>query len=83
MNLYSDITKSTPVGRVDQSYVVESETATTAIVKLVAKLYSQSGTLVVTEQTSARIQAVGALIPILTDLQYASPSNLHMVWTYN
>lgn len=83
MSLYTDSTKSTPAGRIDQSYVVEADTANSAIVKLIGKRYDQSGTLLVTEQTSARIQTVGALVPVLTDLQYSGTSNIHMVWAYN
>ena len=82
-NLYTDSTKATSNGKVDQSFVVEADTATTAIVNLISKIYNAAGTLTSTEQSRYRIAAVGALAPISTDVQFANGSTNHLVLTYN
>ncbi len=83
ITFYADRTKSVQTGRQDQSYAVEPDTANTAIISRIDKLYNDAGTLISSEQTRYRIAATGALALISTDLQYASPSPLHIVLTYN
>jgi hypothetical protein len=80
--LYTSSTKATPNGSVVQSYVVEADTSTTAIVNLIAKIYNASGTLTATEQDRYRITATGALSPISIDIQYANGSTNHLVFTF-
>jgi hypothetical protein len=77
---YTSSTKVTKDGRTDHSYVVEADTATTAIVNLIAKMYSAAGTLTVTEQDRYRITSTGALTPISSDVQYTN--GVHLVITY-
>lgn len=79
--LYTDITKVTGNGRIDVSYVVEADTATTAIVNLIAKIYTAAGTLSATEQDRYRIAATGALVPVSADILYSTGT--HLVFTYN
>lgn len=81
--LYTDSTKATGNGRIDQSYVIEADTSTTAIVNMIAKIYNAAGTLTATEQDRFRIAATGALTPISADIQYANGSTTHFVLTYN
>lgn len=81
--LYTDSTKATGNGRIDQSYVIEADTSTTAIANLIAKIYNAAGTLTATEQDRFRIAATGALTPVSVDIQYANGSTTHLVWTYN
>ncbi len=64
------------------SYVVEADTATTAIINLVTTVYSATGTLTGTEQDRYRITSTGALTPVTTDIQYAGASLMHLVLTY-
>lgn len=66
-----------------QSYVVETDTATSAIVNLIAKNYNAAGTLTATEQTRYRIASTGALTPTSTDIQAANGSTNRFVFTYN
>lgn len=80
--LYTDNTQAVPDGRSELVYAVEADTATTAIVKLTARIYNASGTLTATEQDRFRITAAGAFTPVSTDLQYSDTSSLHLVLTY-
>lgn len=78
-NLYTSSAKTTSAGHVDETYVVEPDTATTAIVNLIDKTYDSSNVLISTEQDRYRVAANGALTPISLDLQYANGSTTHFV----
>ena len=80
--LYTDSTKATGNGRIDQSYVIEADTANTAIVNLIAKIYNAAGTLTATEQGRYRMTSTGTLTPISIDIQYANTSTAHLVLTF-
>lgn len=82
-NLYTDSTKATGNGRIEISYIIETDTSTTAIVNLISKIYNASGILAAMEQGRFRISATGALVPVSTDIQYANTSTKHLVFTYN
>lgn len=79
--LYTDSTKATGNGTIAQRYVVEADTATTAIVNLVGNMYDAKGTLTATEQDRYRLSATGTLTPISADIQYVNGTR--MVFTYN
>ncbi len=85
--LYTNSTKVTGNGRIDSSYVIEADTATTAIVNAIGKVYNAAGTLIGTQQGRYRIAATGALVPVSIDLQYPIgiqfPAGMHMLFTYN
>ena len=81
--LYTDSSKATSNGRIDQSYVVSSETSTSAIVTVIGKIYNASGILTATEQDRFRITSSGVLTPISVDIQYSYSSTAHLVLTYN
>lgn len=81
--LYTDSTKATGNGRIDQSYVIEADTSTTAIVNMIGKIYNAAGTLTATEQDRFRIAATGALTPVSVDIQYANGSTVHLLLTYH
>ena len=81
--LYTDSTKAVGNGRQDLSYIVEADTASTAIVNLIAKVYNSGSVLTSTEQVRYRIASTGALVPISDDIQYANTSTLHLIITYN
>lgn len=74
--LYTDITKAVPNGREDVSYVLEADTATTAIVNVIIKHYTAAGILSGTEQDRYRISATGALVPVSIDLLYSTGQHL-------
>jgi hypothetical protein len=79
INYFSDSTQNTPTGHDVISYVIEPDTATTAIVNIIDKSYDLSGTLTFTEQDRSRIMADGTLIPVSADLQYSNGSTTHLV----
>lgn len=80
--LYTDSTKTTGNGRIDQSYVIEADTANTAVVNLIAKIYNASGTLTATEQDRYRITSTGTLTPTSIDIQYANSSTAHLFLSF-
>jgi hypothetical protein len=80
--LYTNSTKTVGNGTTVVSYVVEADTANTAIVNLIARVYNASGTLTATEQDRYRIDAAGTLTPVSADVQYSYTSTTHLVLTY-
>jgi hypothetical protein len=80
-NNYTDSTKIGIDGQDVFSYVVEPDTANTAIVNLIDKSYNSSAVLTSTEQDRYRIAADGTLTPVLDDLQFANGSTTHFVFT--
>ncbi|MES1980856.1 MAG: hypothetical protein V4443_00125 [Pseudomonadota bacterium] len=67
-------------GTYDWSYVIEADTATTAIVNSVIKNYNNAHTLIFTVQERYRISAAGPLIPVTTT---QDSSSSHLVLTFN
>lgn len=82
-NFYTSSAKTTPAGWMDASFVIEADTASTAIVNLISKSYDASGVLTSTEQARYRMTSTGALTPISDDIQYANGSTTHLILTYN
>lgn len=78
-NIYTSSTKGTSAGRQDLSYVIEADTATTAIVNLISKMYNASNILTSTEQDRYRVSADGSLSLISLDIQYANGSTTHLI----
>lgn len=78
---YSDSTKTFIIGQDVVSYVIEPDTANTAIVNIIDKSYDLSGILTATDQNRYRITASGAMIPVSEDLQYSNGSTTHLVFT--
>jgi hypothetical protein len=71
-------------GRYDFSYVIEPDTANTAIVNLTLKDYDAANTLISTQQNRFRLAMTGALVPISVDaVLYSTNPVTHLVWTYN
>jgi hypothetical protein len=79
VNLYTNSSKTTPAGTEEHSYVIEADTATTAIVNLIIKSYTTSHVLTDTEQDRYRVAADGSLSLISIDIQYANGSTTHLV----
>lgn len=77
---YSDSTMHTPLGRVDHSYVVEPDTATTAIVNLISQRFDVDNQLQYTVQERRRISQ-DTLFPMVSwEKQDAAPSTLHVIF---
>jgi hypothetical protein len=74
--LWADATKSMVTGSEVTSYVVEADTATTAIIDLEFRTYDTSAVLTATEQHRYRIAATGALVPVSQDIQVANGQHL-------
>lgn len=80
---YTNSTKTTPSGTNVMSYIVEVDTANTAIVNLISKSYNALGTLTSTGQDRYRITSGGTLTPTSMDIQYANGSTTHLIFTFN
>ena len=78
--LYTDSTKTVPAGRVDVSYVVEADTASTAIVNIIGRNYNASNVLTATEQDRYRSAATGPLTFVSIDTQAANGSTTHLIF---
>jgi hypothetical protein len=74
--LWTDSTKSTAAGSDILSYAVGADTAATAIVDLLIRVYDTSSALTSTEQHRYRIAATGALVPISEDIQVVNGEHL-------
>jgi len=74
--LYTSNTKSTLSGTTDISYVIQADTANTAIVDLIFKDYDQTHILIATTQSKIRITATGALSRLSIDIHYANGQHL-------
>ena len=80
ITLYTDSTKTVGNGRQDSSFVVEPDTASTAILNLIAKGYNSSSSLLFTEQDRYRITSTGALTLVSIDIQFSTTSTTHLVF---
>ena len=78
MNDYSDSSKTVSTGHDEYSYIIEPDTADTAIVDLVGKFYDASSNLVETDHTRYRIYASGDMVPVSGDIL---SGNVHFVLT--
>jgi hypothetical protein len=67
-------------GHSDETFVVEPDTANTAIVNQISKSYDAASQLQFTSQDRYRITSTGALTEISLDIQYAPPTATHLVF---
>lgn len=79
INEFSNSSKTTSTGRQEISYVIEADTATTAIANVISKSYNSTDTLTSTEQDRYRVAADGTLTLISMDIQYSNGSNTHLL----
>lgn len=77
---YSDATKNTLRGRGDFTYVVDADTANTAIVNIVDKDYDAAGLLIAIRQSRYRIAASGPLVPVSSEVLFTGVSGTHLVF---
>ncbi|MDD4962826.1 MAG: FG-GAP-like repeat-containing protein [Gallionella sp.] len=81
LNNFFDSTKTVPTGKDVTSFVIEADTANTAIVNMMDKSYNTLGVLLTTTQDRYRIDVNGRLTPISSDIQQANGSTIHLVLT--
>ncbi len=81
VDLYTDSTETTSNGFMDASYVVTADTASTAILTLISKIYDEYNTLTATEQDASKITTAGVLTPISVKISYSNGANI--TFTYN
>jgi hypothetical protein len=79
--VYTDSTKAVSAGKVDLSYVVATDTATTAMVTLILTSYNASSQPLLTQQVKYRITGDGMLTIVSNDLQFSTTSTTHLVLT--
>lgn len=80
-NIYTDSTKTTQIATEQTSFVIEPDTATTAIANAITKRYNMSNQLLFTEQNRYRITATGAFTPVSDDVQYSTTSTTNVLYT--
>lgn len=68
--------KTTPLGTGSYSYVVEPETDSSVIVKLITKSFSTTNALQYTEVVSYRLSAAGGLTQLVDDISYSTGTHL-------
>lgn len=76
LSVYKDSTKQVSTSHHDKSYVVEPDTATTAIVSIITKGYDAKGEPSFTSQVRYRITASGGLTLISDDTLYLPSTRL-------
>lgn len=78
---WTDSTKTASTGKDYESYVVEADTPTTAIVNLITRSYNTANQLLYTRQARYRITGGGILTIITSDIQYSTTSTAHLILT--
>ena len=79
--IYTDSTKQVSTGQRIRSYVIEADTASTAIANLITKGFNASNQLLFTQQSRYRMAADGTLTISSLDVQYSTTSANHFVYT--
>lgn len=74
---FTDSSKNVSIGRDDYSYVVESDTANSAIVRITDKSFDSNNVLTLSQESRYRIGADGTLDIISADVQYWDGSTTH------
>ena len=81
LTLYSSSAQTTVIGQQVYSYVIEPDTASTAIINLISRRFNTSNQLLLTGQSRYRITADGALTATSIDLQFSTTSTQRLVFT--
>lgn len=84
LDIYSSSAKTTKIGSRVITYVIEADTASTAIVNITTKSYNNSATpqLLSTEQKRYKMAAGGTTLTLVSDdVQFATTSTIHIVYT--
>jgi hypothetical protein len=78
---YTDSSKTVISGQHVLSYVIEADTANTAIANFITKTYNASSQLLSTQQSRYRITTSGAVTVVSIDVQYSTTSTTHLIYT--
>jgi hypothetical protein len=78
--LYTDSTKLTSLGKIEYSYVVEPDTATSAIVNLTARRFDAADQLLHTIQQRRRIRQDTFFEMVSWEKQDATPPGMHVIF---
>lgn len=81
LDTFLDATKTVLTGRRDISYLVEPDTATTALVNIINRSFNASGQLLLMQQSRYRMDAAGTLVLVSIDAQYSTTSTVRLVYT--
>lgn len=73
---YTDITKTTSEGTFQLSYVMEADTASTAIITVASKFYTSSSALETTQLVKYRINSSSSLSLVSQTIQYANGTSI-------
>ncbi len=68
-----------PIGKTDVTYSIEADTASTAVVNIVSKVYDGNNKLTLTDQTKYIIDASDNLNLYMIDQQYSDTLNLRLI----
>jgi hypothetical protein len=68
--LYTDASRSVPVGRTELSYEIRAETATTVSTRLVTTTYDAAGTAFLVQTSTYRLGLDGSFVPIAVDIDF-------------
>ena len=79
-NIYTNSTTLVPAGTQVISYVIEADTASTAIVSLILRSFNTANVLTATQNSRYRIAVTGPLIYVSFDALIANGSTTHMVY---
>jgi hypothetical protein len=82
-DVYTNSSKTAGAGTRVISYVIEPDTASTAVLNITARDYDIGANLISTEQDRYTMDQFGALTYKSIDLQFATPSTLHLIFTRN
>lgn len=63
------------------SYVIEADTATTAIANLITKGYNATNQLLFTQQMRYRVASNGTITLVSIDIQFSTTSTMHLLFT--
>jgi hypothetical protein len=78
---YTDNTKTTQNGTTQESYVVEADTATTALITIATKVYSSPSVLESTSLTTYRINDSNVMTLVSITIQYSNGVNVVLTRT--
>ena len=79
--VYTDSSKTVTTGTRVFSYVVEADTASTAIINLISRSFDNASQLLGTQQSRYRIAANGSLTIVSIDTQLSTTSTTHLLLT--
>ncbi len=78
---YIDSSKNITTGKRVLSYAIEADTATTAILDLIAKTYDSGNNPQLEQRTRYRMAEDGTLTLLTIDVQYLGTSTVHLLYT--